>query len=100
MSRDKEHRPNGAAAPLGASPKAAPLCSLFLIISHHKYLWIFLLYSCIFLHIFLEYSSYMSCILSMYVPLGVSYFIPSTISLDVTKIQLVINFGTCRSFRM
>ena len=33
MSRNKEHRPNGAAAfaPLGAPPKAAPLCSLFLL---------------------------------------------------------------------
>ena len=33
MSRNKEHRPNGAAAPFGAPPKAAPLCSLFLLIS-------------------------------------------------------------------
>ena len=32
MSRNKEHRPNGAAAPLGVPPKAAPLCSLFLLI--------------------------------------------------------------------
>ena len=43
MSRNKEHRPNGAAAEGGRStgvpPKAAPV---FLTISYHKYLWIFL----------------------------------------------------------
>ena len=33
-------------APLGAPQKAAPLCSLFLIILYHIYLWIFLV--CIF----------------------------------------------------
>ena len=34
MSRNKEHRPNGAAAPLGAPPKAAPV---FLIINLYGY---------------------------------------------------------------
>ena len=46
MSRNKEHRPNGAAAeggrPIGAPPKAAPV---FLVILYHKRLWIFLIYS-------------------------------------------------------
>ena len=41
----RKHRPNGAAAeggrPIGAPPKAAPLC---LIILYYKYLWIFLIY--------------------------------------------------------
>ena len=46
MSRNEEHRTNGAAAeggrPIGAAPKAAPV---FLNILYHKYLWIFLIYS-------------------------------------------------------
>ena len=52
MSRNKEHRPDGAAAeggrPLGAPLKAVPLCSLFLLIYlflYYEYLWIFLIYS-------------------------------------------------------
>ena len=53
MSRDKELRPNWAAAeggrPIGATPKAAPV---FLIILYHKYLWIFLMYSLNILCIF------------------------------------------------
>ena len=71
MSRNKEHRgaafdgaPNGAAAegghptsaatPLGATPKAAPLCSLFLLIycSYYQYFWMFLLYSLYIPHIY------------------------------------------------
>ena len=43
MSRNKEHRPTGAAAPLGA----VPLCCLLLLIYllYYEYLWIFLIYS-------------------------------------------------------
>ena len=58
MSRNKEHKPNGAAAeggrPIGTPPKAAPV---FLIILYHEYLWIFLIY-----------SLYMPCIFPKYVP--------------------------------
>ena len=53
MSRNKEHRPNGAAAPLGAPPKAAPLCSLFLLI-YFLIVWIFMDIP----YIFLIYSTY------------------------------------------
>ena len=49
----QKHRPNGAAAeggrPIGAPPKAAPV---FLIISYHRYLWIFLIYSPSIFHIY------------------------------------------------
>ena len=47
MSRNKEHRPNVAAAPLRPPPKAAPLCSLFLLIYllYYEYLWMFPIYS-------------------------------------------------------
>ena len=45
--RNTEHRPKGAAAPLGAPPKAAPLCSLFLLIYllYYESSWMFLIYS-------------------------------------------------------
>ena len=59
--RPRRHLQGGgrfAAAPLGAPSKAAPLCSVFLIILYHRYSWIYLYYSCRFLHIFLEYSLY------------------------------------------
>ena len=42
---DQKHRPNGAAAEGGACVSVN-----FLIILYHRYLWIFLIYSLIFLH--------------------------------------------------
>ena len=46
MSRNREHRHNGADAeggrPIGTPPNAAPVS---LITLYHKYLWIFLTYS-------------------------------------------------------
>ena len=63
MSRNKEHRPNGAAAeggrPIGAPPKAAPV---FLIILYHKCLWIFLIYSLYIPYIFPRYVPYISLV--------------------------------------
>ena len=42
--------------PIGAPPKAAPV---FLIISLHKYLWIFLIYSLCIPYLFLKYVPYL-----------------------------------------
>ena len=68
MNRNKEHRPDGAAAPLGVPPEAAPLCSLFLLIYslHYEYLWIFLIHSL--------YNSYLYVLINLviYFPLYVS----------------------------
>ena len=37
------------------------MCSLFMVILYHKYVWRFLVYTCIFLHICFEYSSHIPC---------------------------------------
>ena len=59
IQNNQKHRPNGAAAeggrPIVAPPKAAPV---FLIISYHKYLWIFLIYSLYIPYIFPKYVPY------------------------------------------
>ena len=79
MSRNKEHRPNGAAAfggrPIGGAAEGGAsvfFVSAHLIVLYYEYLWMFLIFSCIFLDIFFEYSLYISCICSIYFPLGVS----------------------------
>ena len=58
MSGNKEHRPNGAAAPWGAPPKAAPLCSLFLFIDSFI-LWKFMDVPYIFLVYFIYIYIYL-----------------------------------------
>ena len=49
IEKNEKHRP------IGAPPKAVPV---FLIISYHKYLWIFLIYSPYMPYIFPEYVPY------------------------------------------
>ena len=61
--KNQKHRPNGAAAPVGAPPKAAPLCSLFLVLLYHKYLWMFFVYSLYVPYIYIYiFPKYVPCI--------------------------------------
>ena len=49
---DPMGQPSKAAAPWEVPPEAVPLSSSLLIISYHRYLWIFLIFSPFMFHIY------------------------------------------------